>query len=420
MNSNSCGDLDRIISSWPGVGRRPEKTQIVFSVAATNFCWLSPRTGMVQLRPCLGPKCVTRRLERVGNEVKVIHQETGRIDAVYKDPSRKLIERLSYPGFKCSNMSRNEALDLIRQAYETVRRRPNVSDTFGGVASVANATTRGRGFASPAKDDLVKAYHELYQMHPHDLLPLEGALPIELRPKWRDGYRIVMTMILSGRKGDMSLGECLGQLFKRHPNFESLRNLGKHQIKQLLGKKEDRGIGLGNTDPDGGGNGARLWSFLRCYFGPWQETVTPENIQALYQERGFRAKFVKTLEAYYLGKQDVLPLDGPAFRALRISGLYEYDSNIDEVREDIEDKLRSESGVSLIDFHEMLRFIEQFSGKGERGRNNIIIGWNAWRLLCSKERDKITKDWKWIHERLVKDESIARELWYFYRKVADS
>lgn len=277
-----------------------------------------------------------------------------------------------------------------------------------------------QGYNKPGKNVLIKAYHELYRIHPRHLLRLETELPSELGHESRDGYRIIMTMILSGAKSDKPLTECLGRLFKRYPDFESLRNLQKHEIKRLLGKKDDGGIGLGYGDPNRGGNGARLWGLLRCCFGPWKEGITKENIQDLYQQRGFRFAFVKKLEAYYLGDSEVLPLDKPAFRALRNTPLYENATNEDEVRKDIEDKLRGETEVRLIDFHEMLRFIEQSSGKSERERNDIIIGWNAWRLLSSNKREDITKDWKWIRDYLVQDENIAKELWYFYRKVTDS
>lgn len=110
--------LDRIISNWPKVSRRVKKTQIVFSKEEVNFCWLSPGNGMVQLRPCLGRKSRTRRLEYDGNQVRVVRQKTGSVDAIYQDPDRILVERFSYPGFMCSPTHREAALELIRQAYD--------------------------------------------------------------------------------------------------------------------------------------------------------------------------------------------------------------------------------------------------------------------------------------------------------------
>lgn len=175
----------------------------------------------------------------------------------------------------------------------------------------------------PHKDDILRAYHELYRTHPHNLLPLETELPIELRSEFRDKYRVAMTMILSGGMGDKGLAKCLGKLFKRHPNRESFRNFPKHQVKLLLGKGEDGGIGLGFTEPESGGNGARLWTFLQCYFGPWKETITLEGIRDLYRSTGFGPAFVKKLEAHCLGSKYVLPLDRRALEALRSTPLYE-------------------------------------------------------------------------------------------------
>ena len=270
----------------------------------------------------------------------------------------------------------------------------------------------------PGTEDLWAGYQKLYQMHPHHLLPLETALPAELQPESRDKYRIVMTMILAPGKGDKPLDRCLGKLFKRHPDFDSFRDPPtKDYIRKLLGNKETGGIGLGLSDPDRSGNGARLWNLLRLYFESWHEKITPYNIQALTGERGFKLHIVRSLEAYCFGNRDAFPLDRPAFRALCNGGMYEYESDIDEVRKDVERKLREKKDVSLIDFHEMLRFIEQYTGKSKQKQKEIIVGWNAWRLLCSAERDQITMNWKWIYEHLVKDRDIAEELWGFYHEI---
>lgn len=266
------------------------------------------------------------------------------------------------------------------------------------------------GNSFPNKNSLVDAYRQLYKMHPHELLPLETELPPELRCEERDKYRIIMTMILAGGIGDKRLATCLGRLFKRYPDFESMRHL-----PPLLG-----GIGLAFGDPDRGGNGGRLRSFLECYFGVWGGRITEDDILTLYQKKGFGGgKFVRALQAYCCGNRDVLPLDMPALSALRDPLFPEYcNSSDDEIRKDIEGKLRGETGVSLIDFHELLRFVEQYSrAKSDKTKKDIIIGWNAWRLLCSNEREQITKDWGWIYEHLVRDEGIAKELWLFYRKI---
>jgi hypothetical protein len=113
-------------------------------------------------------------------------------------------------------------------------------------------------------------------------------------------------------------------------------------------------------------------------------------------------------------------LDKPALSALRDPLFPEYgNASDDEIRQDIEGKLNGETGLALIDFHELLRFVEQYSrAKSDKAKKDIVIGWNAWRLLCSDEREQITKGWEWIRQRLVKDETIAKELWQFYRKIS--
>ncbi len=275
------------------------------------------------------------------------------------------------------------------------------------------------GNSFPNKNSLLDAYRQLYKMHPHELLPLETELPPELRCEEREKYRIIVTMILSGSTSDKKLTTCLGKLFKSYPQFGSFRNLSEQAVERLLGKKP-LGIGLGLQSHDTGGNGARLCSFLECYFGPWGQTITEANILTLYQKKGFGGgKFVRALQAYCCGNRDVLPLDKPALSALRDPLFPGYISFSDyDIRKDIEGKLRGETGVSLIDFHELLRFVEQYSrAKSDNAKKDIIIGWNAWRLLCSNEREQITKDWEWIYKHLVRDEGIAKELWQFFRKI---
>ncbi len=140
----------------------------------------------------------------------------------------------------------------------------------------------------PNKNSLLDAYRRLDKRHPHELLPLERRLPPELRCEERDKYRVVMTMILSGGTTDKRLTTCLGKLFKRYPDFESMRNLQKHEIKPLLGSKDEGGIGLGWGDPDRSGNGGRLWSFLECYFSVWGGTIAESSILGLNQKTGFQ------------------------------------------------------------------------------------------------------------------------------------
>lgn len=273
---------------------------------------------------------------------------------------------------------------------------------------------KSEGSSLPDRNALLDAYYQLHDQHLHHLLPLESELPAELQPDSRDKYRTIMTMTLSSGTGDKRLSECLGRLFKLYLNFDSLRNLEKDQVERLVGSINNGGIGLG--DPRGG-NTARLCAVLSCYFGPWDGTITPANTQALVIKEGFGPKIVRLFEAYCWGNKDVFPLDQPAFRALRTVVLYKNGNNIDKVRSDVEAKLAGEKDVVLIDFHEMLRFIEQSSGKSDKKQQDIIIGWNAWRILCSTQRAKITEDW--ICKHLIKDEALAKELWHFYRRISN-
>lgn len=102
-----------IISDWPLVSQREKKTQTVFLVSNIKFCWLSKNAAQLRL-----PLWDVRRLERAGDEVRVIRQKTGRIEVVYHDPGGRLLEYGHYPGFYGSQISLAEALDLIRQSYD--------------------------------------------------------------------------------------------------------------------------------------------------------------------------------------------------------------------------------------------------------------------------------------------------------------
>jgi endonuclease III len=263
-------------------------------------------------------------------------------------------------------------------------------------------------YNSPSKKELLEAYHRLDSNHPHDLLPLETRLPKELQYQRRDSYRIITTMILSQRTGDYSLSDSLGELFGDYPTLENLRDLTLWKaVKDLLkryGFKVD-GPAAYNVD--------RLWGFIRRYFDDWKGIIPPDYVHTLEVERGYGPKFTRALRAYHLGERNVLPLDSKGFQALRKANLYVHDANINRVRADIEHKLSGEKSISLIDFHELLRFRGQTDGKeaGSKQLEDIIVGWNAWRILCSLDRAKIRESW--IHERLVKDENIAQRLWQF-------
>lgn len=82
--------------------------------------------------------------------------------------------------------------------------------------------------------------------------------------------------------------------------------------------------------------------------------------------------------------------------------------------------LSFEKDFSLIDFHELLRFGGPTDGKevGSKELEGIIAGWNAWRLLCSDHRDKVTEDW--IRQNLVKNRGIAKKLWDSYVTISIS
>lgn len=122
MNLDSITNLEQIISSWPRVRRREAKSMVVFSVDNTSICWLSPN-GMVQVWPPLGARSTTRRLERSGNQVRVIRQKNDQTEAVYTDPKALLTEKFSYPGFMLSDTSTREAAAIVKQAYDSVVKR---------------------------------------------------------------------------------------------------------------------------------------------------------------------------------------------------------------------------------------------------------------------------------------------------------
>lgn len=163
--SKLCGlaELEATVRRWPGVSRRTTKTQIILSREGTNFCWLSPGNGMVQIAPPLGRSNVTRRLERQGAHVKVIRQRTDGIDAEYDDPGSCLEPRFSYPGFMCSRTPQSEAESLVRQAYEqapsnssaTVRSTPHAPSRRGNKSG--DPSFSNKVIQVPMEKELVQA-----------------------------------------------------------------------------------------------------------------------------------------------------------------------------------------------------------------------------------------------------------------------
>jgi hypothetical protein len=284
------------------------------------------------------------------------------------------------------------------------------------------------------RNTLTTLYHELKDEHPADLLPLETELPSELQRHSRDQYRIVMTMVLSERSNDNNLSEALGRLFHIYPDFGALQSLSRQQIVEgILSGVNKGGCGFGGYNKrNGGGSDDRMSTFLSRYFEDWKMRITKEHVWGLEKPKptGFGPKLIRTLLAYCPldgngpAGRNVLPLDNPAFRALshclRERG-YQY-RNEEEAREDIENNLSDEKGISLIDLHELLRFRGQTGGRDREHLNSsdfkVIIGWNTWRLLCSNKRGNITE--AWISNHLITGQrDLAKELWQFYNQVAN-
>lgn len=265
------------------------------------------------------------------------------------------------------------------------------------------------GHSFPDRQKLIQAYNDLYHIHPHHVLPLETDLPQALQHESREPYRIVMTMILSLSISDKRLSVALGHLFKRYPSFESLRGINREEVEHLFGGQENGGIGLGLVQ----NNAIRLTGFLHSYFELWDKELTIRNISSLQNMNQFGPKIIETLEAYFLGNRNTFPLDNPAFRELCNCDVFEDNINLDVARDHVIQQLSDVDGVTLINFHEMLRFLGQTKGKSLADVENVVIGWNAWRILCSSQRQSI--DAYWIHKNLItKDETLSNKLWKFY------
>jgi endonuclease III len=268
---------------------------------------------------------------------------------------------------------------------------------------------------APGHKELLRCYRTLYTEHPHALLPLETALPEELQYPARDLYRTVLTMILSVRMADSRLAPSLGKLFASYPDFQSLNGVSPSQLHGIL-----RAAGIVLNNPSRNGNGARLWGLLGLYFGPWQQHITEQHLDTLrsLQVRGFGNKVVRLLQAYCFGNATVLPLDTPAFQALQSYCFYRA-WKLDQARRDVEDKLRGIPGVSLVDFHELLRL------RGQAGhiqpncltakQRRIIIGWHAWRLLLPTHAQPLTPTW--VRQHLVQNTELATALVHSVRPM---
>ena len=118
---------------------------------------------------------------------------------------------------------------------------------------------------------------------------------------------------------------------------------------------------------------------MKLYFDKWNQTIKPENIETLRVERAYGSSTMRKLYTYWLGRQNLLPLDGKANAMLKEHGLYDLYMDINEVRADIEAKLGNEMTISLINFNEMLSFKQQTRGESLQSTDvkKIIIGWKC-------------------------------------------
>ena len=231
----------------------------------------------------------------------------------------------------------------------------------------------GTAFATPGKADLILFYCQLRQSHPHHLLPLETELPVELRPESRDAYRIIMTMILYQMTDDYRRSVFLSKLFSVYPDMSSWVSLDSRNEAEAVLKK----LGF-QVDGPGEYSVNRLWCLVKLYFDKWNQTIKPENIETLRVERAYGSSTMRKLYTYWLGRQNLLPLDGKANAMLKEHGLYDLYMDINEVRADIEAKLGNEMTISLINFNEMLSFKQQARVRARiRQTKKIIIGWKC-------------------------------------------
>jgi hypothetical protein len=174
------------------------------------------------------------------------------------------------------------------------------------------------------------------------------------------------------------------------------------------------------NNPEYPGNGGRLWEFLQLYFGSWQEQITAQHTHLLLSPkvRGFGEKVVRLLQAYCFGNTRVLPLDTPAFNALRECGLYQ-NWKIMDARSDLEQKLADVPGLALVDVHELLRFRGQAKRVDPhhltRQQRQIIIGWNAWRLLISPQSNTLSQ--AWLRQHLVQHDTLATVLFDYLHTI---
>lgn len=268
-----------------------------------------------------------------------------------------------------------------------------------------------------SKGKLKELYGRLINYHPHDLLALESRLPSSLRCNQRDKYRTVITMILSQGTNDRKLSQSLGCFFGKYPNLNDLQNITRQELETVLAA-----CGFTTKGYAGQYNVDRMWHLIETL----GNQLNTSNLTAFVKKlplqgygHGYGEKMVRVLKAYVLGQQNLLPLDTPGFEVLKNEGLC---SSVNQCREQIERVLSTESDITLIDFHEMLRFKGQTELKGikrgSRRYDDIIKGWNAWRMICAKDDSKFNEDW--IRKNLVKNKRLAKELWSLYSYLKDT
>jgi len=264
------------------------------------------------------------------------------------------------------------------------------------------------------EEQFKELYNRLRNGHPSDILPLESQLPTILRYNQRDNYRTIVTMILSQGTDDWSLSRSLGKFFQKYRNIDDFHEVkDQSELEAILTKH-------GFKANDGRGktyNPERLWHLIK------NQRTNHNGLSAFVKSlppsgygNGYGEKMVRALKAYVIGERNLLPLDTPGFE------VFEQElscSSVNQARSDIESCLSEDPDVILIDFHELLRFEGQTVLKkkklGDRKYDEIIKGWNAWRMLCARDNSKF--DEKWIRNNLVKDDRLAKEIWAFYQRI---
>ena len=122
MNQSGSNAYISFLQSLPNVCERPEKTQLVYSVFGTSFCWITLMSDRIQIFPSLGKKeNRSRVIMRKGSEAMCVNRRSGGTEAKYYDPKKALRSSWSYPGFRADSVELDYGVSLIRQAYDQAR-----------------------------------------------------------------------------------------------------------------------------------------------------------------------------------------------------------------------------------------------------------------------------------------------------------